>query len=84
MRILGAQGRRPSRTFLVPSAMFRFSMPQIIPSAPRTGNQIISIPGIQLVAHAVLDVVVDDEVKLLFREPVMLRQQLVDLVDDGL
>ncbi len=32
---------------------------------------------VQLVAHAVLDVVVDDEVKLLFREPVMLRLQFV-------
>jgi len=35
-------------------------------------------------AHAVFDVVVDDEVQLLVGEPVVLRQNRVDLVDDGL
>ncbi len=44
----------------------------------------LSLSGVELVAHAVLDVVVDDEVQLLFREAVVLRQQFVDLVDDGL
>ena len=44
----------------------------------------LSLSRIQLDAHAVLDVVVDDEVKSLFREAVVLRQQLVDLIDDGL
>ena len=37
----------------------------------------------QLVAHAVLDVVVDDEVQLLVREAVVLRQDFVYFVDDG-
>ncbi len=41
-------------------------------------------PRVELVAHAVLDVVVDDEVQLFFRETVVLRQKLVDFVDDGL
>ena len=44
----------------------------------------LSLSAVELVAHAVLDVVVDDEVKLLFQEAVVLRQQHVDLVDDGL
>ena len=35
---------------------------------------------VELVAHAVFDVVVDDEVQFLFRKAVMLRQQFVDLV----
>ena len=33
--------------------------------------------------HAVLDVVVDDEVQFLLGESVVLRQLLVDFVDDG-
>ncbi len=43
-----------------------------------------SLLRIEFVAHAVLDVVVDDEVQLLLREAVVLRQKLVDFVDDGL
>jgi hypothetical protein len=43
-----------------------------------------SLLRIEFVAHAVLDVVVDDEVQLLLREAVVLRQKLVDVVDDGL
>ena len=39
---------------------------------------------VELVAHAVFDVVVDDEVQFLFRKAVVLRQQLVDFVNDGL
>jgi hypothetical protein len=35
-------------------------------------------------AHAVLDVVFDDEIKFLGREPVVLRQDYLDLVDNGL
>ena len=44
----------------------------------------ISLSRIQRDAHAVLDVVVDDEVQFFFREAVVLRQQLINLVDDGL
>ena len=39
---------------------------------------------VELVAHAVFDVVVNDEVQLLFRKAIVLRRQFVDLVDDGL
>ena len=49
-----------------------------------TNTDILLLLRVQLIAHAVFDVVVDDEVKLLFRETIMLRQQLVDLVDDRL
>jgi len=38
----------------------------------------------RLPPHPVLDVVVDDEVQLLVREPVMRRQHPVDFVDDRL
>jgi len=38
----------------------------------------------RLPPHPVLDVVVDDEVQLLVREPVMHRQHPVDFVDDRL
>ena len=34
-------------------------------------------------AHAVLDIVVDDEVQFLVREAVVFRQHAVDFVDDG-
>jgi hypothetical protein len=34
--------------------------------------------------HAVLDVIVDDEVELFVRETIVLRQNAVDVVDDGL
>ena len=46
---------------------------------PSIGKSLVISPRplvslrVQLVAHAVLDVVVDDEVKLLFRETIMLR-----------
>ena len=39
---------------------------------------------VQLIAHAVLDVVVDDEVEFLLREAVVLGKDFVDFVDDGL
>ena len=35
-------------------------------------------------ANAVLDVVVDDEIQFLVREAVVLRQNRVDLINDGL
>lgn len=35
-------------------------------------------------AHAVLDVVVDNEIQLLLGDPVVLCQDPIDLVDDGL
>jgi hypothetical protein len=35
-------------------------------------------------AHAVLDVVVDDEVQLFLRESVLRRQRPVDFIEDGL
>ena len=41
-------------------------------------------PVIEFVAHTVFDVVVDDEVQFLFRETVMLCEECVDFVDDGL
>lgn len=46
-------------------------------------RDIPSIFCVQFIAHAVLDVVVDDEVELFFREAVMFRKDLVDFVDDG-
>ena len=39
---------------------------------------------LQGVAHSVLDVVVDDEVQLLFGEAVVRGEDFVDLVNDGL
>jgi len=38
---------------------------------------------VQLIAHAVLDVVVNDEVEFLLREAVVLGKDFVDFVDDG-
>jgi hypothetical protein len=35
-------------------------------------------------SHPVLDVVVDDEVQLLVREPAVRRQYPVDFIEDGL
>jgi len=37
----------------------------------------------KFIAHAVLDVVVNDEVKFFFRKAIVLRKDFVDFVDDG-
>ena len=47
-------------------------------------NFFLLFVSVEFVAHAVLDVVVDDEVKLFLRKAVMLRLHLVDFIDDGL
>ena len=48
-----------------------------------TFRHLLFLAVVELVAHAVFDVVVDDEVLFLFREAAMLRRPFVDLVDDG-
>jgi hypothetical protein len=46
-------------------------------------SAIVVLPAVQFLAHAVLDVVVDDEIQLGVGEAVMLGEKTVDLVDDG-
>ncbi len=41
----------------------------------------ISFYLLQLLPRPILDIVVDDEIQLLRRKPVVLRQHLVDLAD---
>ena len=38
---------------------------------------------IQFVTHTILDIIIDDEVEFLFRETIMLGENLIDFVDDG-
>ena len=39
---------------------------------------------VQLIPHAILNIVIDDEIQFLLCETIMLCQHLVYLVDDGL
>lgn len=39
---------------------------------------------VQLIAHAILNIVIDDEIQFFLRETIMFCQYLVYLVDDGL
>lgn len=47
-------------------------------------RHILFLLAFGIATHAILDVIVDDEVQFLFRKPVMLCKQGVDLVNDGL
>ena len=55
-----------------------------IPCSAKSPGRWAILSCIQLLPHSILDVVVDDEVQFLFGKTVVLRQQFVDFVDDGL
>lgn len=62
----------------------KFPVADACQAASATGILCLFLVFVQLISHTILNVVVDDEVELFFCKAVVLRQKLIDFVDDGL
>ena len=79
-----AEARDSAKTVL----LRRSSLAEVIGRSAEKGcfgvRSVIQFLGLLVPSHPVLDVVVDDEVQLLLREPVVRRQHPVDFVEEEL
>src|SRR3990172_1439924 len=77
-----AEARDSAKTVL----LRRSSLAEVIGRSAEKGcfgvRSVIQFLGLLVPSHPVLDVVIDDEIQLLLREPVVRRQHPVDFIDD--